>query len=119
MIAIAIDVYKPTFIKSNLLEYFIVVIPIVDVINDNIYTDIASADNCNDNVIIVRKVTVIKKDVLGFKNIDSNIAKNGNGNINTDHVAGNITDNIDINIANDAITNKCLLSKNLGSNDFK
>ena len=86
---------------------------------DNINTDIANADNCKDNVMIVKRVTVIKNDVLGFKNTDNVIVKNGNGNKNTDQFIGNNTDNADTNNERTATIVRCLLSKNLGSKYFK
>ena len=57
----------------------------------------ARAENCNDNVIIVRRVTVIKNALLGFKNTDKIIAKNGKGSKNTDQEDGINTEHIAIN----------------------
>ena len=86
---------------------------------DKIKTDIASAENCKDNVNIVNSVTVIKNEVLGFKNTDNNIAKNGNGNKNTDQFIGKNIATIATNKEKVATINMYLLFKNFGSKNFK
>ena len=86
---------------------------------DRINTDIAKAENCNDKVIMVNNVTVIKKDVLGFKKTAKVIAKNGNGSKNTDQWIGSKTANVAIKRERKDTMDKCLLSKNFGSNILK
>ena len=81
--------------------------------------DIAKAENCKDKAITVNNVTVIKNEVLGLKNTDKIIAKNGNGKANTDQVAGKNVANPAIIKDNVATISISLFFKNFGSKYLK
>ena len=82
---------NPIFIRSNLLEYLIFVVLMVETSIVIIKTDIASAVNCSDNETIVVKTIDIKKAVLGFIKMDKIMANDGKGIINTDISSGKMT----------------------------